>query len=223
MFNRIKLAIWLIPILLGVSVSLASAEEKLSYTIGPRDTLEISVWQHIELNRTVTVRPDGKISFSLVGDVNAAGLTPAELDEVITRRLSKYLQTPEVTVIVTSFGSRRVFVLGEVARPGVYPIGITTTVLEVITDAGSYTESADLRNVTITRKSVAGTPREMTANLERVIKNGDASKDVTLEPDDIVNVPKRFSSKVGKFLDVFFARTLPPLTMIYMIDEMGED
>jgi len=225
MLNRVKLAIWLIPILFGVSASLAFAEEKLSYTVGPRDTLEISVWQHTELNRTVTVRPDGKISFSLVGDVNVIGLTPAEVDEVVTRRLSKHIQSPEVTVIVTdirSIGSGQILILGEAARPGAYPIVEGTTALEAIAKAGSYTESAALHKVTVMRRPEAGAPKVIKVNLEKVIAKGDTSKDIVLKPDDVVYLPKK-TSKWEVFDRYFIRGILPIATLIIIIDELEED
>lgn len=200
------------------------AQENLTYTISPEDVLEISVWQHPELDRTVTVRPDGRMSFSLVGDVNASGLTPAELDEVITRKLSKYVQKPEVTVIVidASIRSKQVLILGEVIRPGAYPIGEGITVLEAIAKAGSYTESAALKKVTITRQSRAKNPKVIKVNLKKVIAKGDTSEDITLEPGDIVYLPKK-TSAWGIFDRYFVRGILPVLGFFVMLDTITRD
>jgi len=221
MSTKSSLIVSLVPALLLAITATFFAEEKMSYTIGPEDVLEISVWQHPELDRTVTVRPDGKISFSLIGDVGTTGLTPAELDQVITRRLSKYVQNPEVTVIVTGIRSEQILVLGQVASPGAYPMGESTTVLEAIAKAGGYTERAGLGSVTITRKSEAKTSQVIKVNL-KVIVEGDKSKDVILEPGDVVYLPEK---KSGWYIfDRYFIRgILPVVGLIVMIDTITRD
>jgi len=220
MSTKSSLIVFLVSVLLLASTATFFAKEKISYSIGPADVLEISVWQHPELDRTVTVRPDGKISFSLIGDVDTTGLTPAELDRVITRRLSEYVQNPEVTVIVTDIRSGQIIVLGQVARPGAYPMGESTTVLEAIGKAGGYTEKADLRSVTISRKSEAKTPKVIKANLKRVIVEGDKSEDVILEPGDVVYMPEKKSA--WDIFDRYFTRgILPVVGLIVMIDTLG--
>jgi polysaccharide export outer membrane protein len=222
MFTKSSLIILLVSALLLASTAPFFAEEKMSYTIGPADVLEISVWQHPELDRTVTVRPDGKISFSLIGDVDTTGLTPAELDEVVTQRLSQYVQNPEVTVIVTDIKSRhrQIVVLGQVARPGAYPMGESSTVLEAIAEAGGYTERAALRSVTISRKSEANNPKVIKLNLKEVIVKGDRSKDVILEPGDVVYLPEKKS--VWDIFDRYFiGGILPVVGLIVMIDTIG--
>lgn len=214
----------LVSVLVLASTPRLFTQENLTYTISPEDVLEISVWQHPELDRTVTVRPDGRMSFSLVGDVNASGLTPAELDEVITRKLSKYVQKPEVTVIVTdaSIRSKQVLILGEVIRPGAYPIGEGITVLEAIAKAGSYTESAALKKVTITRQSRAKNPKLIKVNLKKVIAKGDRSENITLEPGDIVYLPKK-TSAWGIFDRYFVRGILPVLGFFVMLDTITRD
>jgi len=220
MSTKSSLIVLLVSALLLASTAPFFAEEKLSYTIGPTDVLAISVWQHPELDRTVTVRPDGKISFSLIGDVDTNGLTPAELDRVITGRLSEYVQNPEVTVMVTDIRNGQIIVLGQVARPGAYPMGESTTVLEAIAEAGGYTERAALRSVTISRKSKAKTPNVIKADLKKVMVEGDKRKDVILEPDDVVYVPEKKS--VWDIFDRYFIRgILPVVGLIVMIDAIG--
>jgi polysaccharide export outer membrane protein len=219
MSTKSSLVVCLVSVMLLASAATFFAEEKISYTIGPGDVLEISVWQHPELNRTVTVRPDGKISFSLIGDVDTTGLTPAELNQVITRKLSEYVQNPEVTVIVTNIRSGQIIVLGQVAKPGVYPVGESTTVVEAIAIAGGYTDMADLRSVTITRKSGAKTSKVIKVNLKKVIAEGDKSKDVILERGDVVYMPGKKSA--WDIFDRWFTRGILPIVgMIYMIDTL---
>jgi len=228
MSTKTSLIVSLVTVLLLASTPAFFAEENLTYTISPGDVLEISVWQHPGLDRTVTVRPDGRISFSLIGDVNATGLTPAELDKVITRRLSKYVQNPEVTVIVTdiftdiSIRRNQILILGQVTRPGVYPIEERVTILEAIAKAGSYTERAALKKVTITRKSEKETPKVIKVDLEKVITEGDKSKDVILKPGDVVYVPKKRSA--WDIFDRYFVRgILPVVGFFVMLDTLTRD
>ena len=222
MSTKISLILSLVSVVLLAGTPAFFAEENLPYTIGPGDVLEISVWQHPELDRIVTVRPDGRMSFSLIGDVNANGLTPAKLDEVITRRLSEYVQNPEVTVVVTSIKSNQIIILGQVTRPGAYPMEESLTVLEAVAIAGGYTESAGLSKVTITRRSRAKNPKVIKVNLKKVIAEGDRSRDVILEPGDVVHLPKKASA--WTIFDRYFIRgILPVVGLVVMIDTISRD
>jgi polysaccharide export outer membrane protein len=224
MSTKIRLIVSLVLVVLLAGTPAFFARENLPYNIGPGDVLEISVWQHPELDRIVTVRPDGRMSFSLIGDVNANGLTPAKLDEVITGMLSEYVQKPEVTVIVTgvSIKSTQILVLGQVARPGAYPMEESLTVLEAVAKAGSYTERAGLNRVTITRQSRAKTPKVMKVNLKKVITKGDRSGDVILEPGDVVHVPTKASA--WTIFDRYFIRgILPVMGFVVLIDTLTGD
>lgn len=224
MSTRIRLIVSLVLVVLLAGTPAFFARENLPYTIGPGDVLEISVWQHPELDRIVTVRPDGRMSFSLIGDVNANGLTPAKLDEIITGMLSEYVQKPEVTVVVTSISIRstQILVLGQVARPGAYPMEERLTVLESIAKAGSYTETAGLRKVTIARQSRAGTPKVIKVDLKKIITKGDRREDIILEPGDIVHVPTKASA--WTIFDRYFLRgILPVMGFVVLIDTLSRD
>lgn len=222
MSTKIGLIFSLVSLVLLGGTAPSIAAEELPYTIGPGDVLEISIWQHPELDRTVTVRPDGRMSFSLIGDVNAKGLTPAELDTVITKRLSEYVQNPEVTVVVTTIKSNQILVLGQVARPGAYPMEETLTVLGAVAIAGSYTERAGLKRVTITRQSQERSPRVIKVNLKRVITEGDRRGDIILEPGDVVHVPKKTSAWTI-FDRYFIGGVLPVVGFAVMIDTITRD
>src|SRR5882672_3652589 len=121
------------------------------YVIGPEDVLDVAVWNNTEMTRTVPVRPDGMISLPLLNDVQAAGLTPMELKEVLTRRLVGYMQAPEVSVIVREVHSCKVTVMGEVKNPGRYEIRSRATVLDAIAQAGGFTEFASRSRLAILR------------------------------------------------------------------------
>ena len=188
------------------------AQEKLTYHLGPEDTLKISVWPHPELTETVIVRPDGKISFPLVDEIIASGLTPAQLDKEITAKLSKFIENPQVTIIVSGFKSKKICVLGEVSYPGVYPLSGRVTALEAIVQAGSYKNTAVPESTMIISKGFTEEPQIRRVDLKRVIVKGDVSEDILLQPGDIVYMPKSFITKVNTFVDQFFNKIRPSLT-----------
>jgi polysaccharide export outer membrane protein len=119
------------------------------YVIGPADGLLISTWKNPELTQAVVVRPDGKISFPLLDDVQAAGLTPLELKEVLSESLREFVSAPDVTVVVTQVNSKRAFVTGEGARSMIVPLQRDTRVLAAIVSAGGFTTFANKKNVKI--------------------------------------------------------------------------
>src|ERR1700689_461913 len=113
-----------------------------NYVIGGQDVLDVNVWKETELTKTVPVRPDGKISLPLLNDVQAAGLTPTQLSQSITAKLKKDIADPQVTVIVTVMNSERVYWIGQVARPGAYPLLPGMTMLQAISSAGGLAQFA---------------------------------------------------------------------------------
>ena len=121
------------------------------YIIGADDVLDVSVWKEQELTRTLQVRPDGKISMPLLGDVQAAGMTPGQLAQNVSERLKKFLTAPQVTVILTQINSQRVYVIGEVTRPGAYPVLPGMTVLQAISSAGGLTQFANSKKIFVMR------------------------------------------------------------------------
>ncbi|MBI4435833.1 MAG: polysaccharide biosynthesis/export family protein [Candidatus Omnitrophica bacterium] len=179
----------------------------LYYSIGPGDALEISVWQQPELTRTVTVRPDGRVSFPLVDDVYVSGLTPQQVDVELTRRLSNTLRTPTVTVIMTGFGSRGVYVLGEVRKPGRYPLPQPRTAVEMISEAGQWLDSGVLTSVLVVRRGWSQHPHIYRVNLAQVVTQGNTAKDMVLQNGDVVFIPRNFVKKLDNFL-FFFTKHL---------------
>ncbi len=158
------------------------------YVIGPEDVLEISVWQNQDVSRVVSVRPDGKISLPLLQDIQAAGLTAAELKDVIKRDLKPYIGTPEVTVIVQQINSWRIYVQGEVHNPGVYPIRSRTTLSQAISMVGGFTEFAKKSRIQIVRER--GDKKEIIPIDYNLILNGKSpTQDIYLKPGDTIIVP----------------------------------
>jgi len=121
------------------------------YVIGADDVLDVSVWKEQDLTRTLQVRPDGKISMPLLGDVQAAGLTPSQLAQTVSDKLKRYLTAPQVTIILTQINSQRVYVTGEVTRPGAYPVLPGMTILQAITSAGGLTQFANAKKIFLMR------------------------------------------------------------------------
>ena len=160
-----------------------------SYIIGPQDVLSISVWKEPDLSEnTLPVRPDGKISLPLINDIQASGVTPMQLTAEIRDRLKSFVNDPRVTVIVTAINSRRVYVLGEVPRPGAYPLLPNMTVLQAISSCGGFTEYANPKKVYVLRTE-NGTQRKYKFNYKEVLKGEHISQNIALRPGDTIVVP----------------------------------
>jgi polysaccharide export outer membrane protein len=156
------------------------------YRLGPEDQVQFFVWKEPDLSTTVVVRPDGKLSLPLIGEIEAVGKTAAQLQEDTTRRLKQYVTDPVVTVIVTQINSPKISVLGQVRRPDVYRIKQRLTVLDAIALAGGFTEYADRDKVVIIRNGKWGVQR-IKLNLKPLIKNGRSSI-AYVQPADTVYV-----------------------------------
>jgi polysaccharide biosynthesis/export protein len=160
-----------------------------SYTIGADDVLAINVWKEPDLSRSVPVRSDGKISLPLIGELQAAGNTPKQLEQDIAKKLTSYVSEPEVTVIVQEIKSRKFNVLGMVARPGSFPITHTMTVLDAIALAGGFRDFAKQKSIYVLRAKADGTQVRLPFNYKDVVKGKNPEQNVKLEPGDTVVVP----------------------------------
>jgi polysaccharide export outer membrane protein len=158
------------------------------YVIGPDDVLGIVFWRDADMTGDVTVRPDGMITLPLLRDIKAAGLKPDELRTQIQEAASKYIEDPNVTVVVRQINSRNVFITGQIARPGAYPVTGQMTVLQIITVAGGLTEFADEKNITITRQAAAKT-EHFKFNYKDVARGKNLQQNIVLKPGDQVVVP----------------------------------
>lgn len=157
------------------------------YRIGPEDVLDISVWKSPELSRTVPVRPDGKVSLPLVNDIQAAGLTPNALRLELTRRLSEFVPSPEVAVILREVHSAKVSVIGLVRTPGRYEVKSPATVLELIALAQGFTDFASRDRIVVLRLNDGVTTR-IPFNY-RKIADGTEQDNFFVQPGDIIVVP----------------------------------
>jgi polysaccharide export outer membrane protein len=160
-----------------------------AYKIGPQDIVRIDVWKEPEVSRGgLPVRPDGKISLPLLNDVQAAGLSPLELSNVISEGLKKFMNNPQVTVTVVDINSRRVFVTGEVSRPGAFPLLPNMTVLQALTTAGAFTQFARTKGIYVLRNE-GGKQVKYPFNYKDVIKGNHPEQNIELRSGDIIVVP----------------------------------
>jgi polysaccharide export outer membrane protein len=158
------------------------------YVIGPDDVLGIVFWRDTDMTGDVTVRPDGMITLPLLQDVKAAGLTPDQLRLQIQQAASKFIADPNVTVTVRQIHSRNVFITGEVARPGPYPVTGRMTVIQLIAVAGGLSEYADRGHITVMRQE-QGKPQTFRFNYNDVSKGKNVEQNIFLKPGDTVVVP----------------------------------
>jgi len=164
----------------------AAGEEE--YKIGPQDVLQIDVWKEAELTRKVPVRPDGKISLPLLNDVQAAGLTPAQLSSVLTEGLKKFINSPQVTVTVSEINSRRVYITGEVAHAGAIPLLPNMTVLQALSSSGGFTQFAKTKAIYILRTE-DGKQVKHPFNYKDVRAGKNTDQNILLLPGDEIVVP----------------------------------
>lgn len=165
-----------------------SATADPNYVIGAQDVLDINVWKEPDVSRTVPVRPDGKISLPLLNDVQAAGLTPAQLAAQVTDSLKKYVTNPQVTVIVTVINSQRVYILGEVTRPGAFPLIPGMSVLQALSSAGGFTQFAKVKSIFV-RRFENGKEEKFPFNYREVIGGKKPEQDILLKAGDTIVVP----------------------------------
>ena len=164
------------------------ATDDPNYVIGPQDVLDISVWKEPELTRAVPVRPDGKISMPLLNDVQAAGRTPLQLAADITAGLKKFVTDPQVTVIVTTINSQRVFILGEVNHAGAYPLLPNMTVLQALSSAGGFTIYASLKKIYVLRVE-DGKQVKHPFNYKDVLAGKASDQNILVKAGDTIVVP----------------------------------
>lgn len=166
----------------------AEADTQTDFIIGPEDVLGVVFWREPDISGDVTVRPDGRITLPVIGELPAAGLRPGELQTRITAAAGKYLTAPNVAVVVRAINSRRVFVTGRVLTPGGHPLKGPLTVMQAIALAGGLTEYAKAKGITVLRSTPQGTQR-FKFNYRDVANGKDLEQNILLMPGDTVVVP----------------------------------
>ena len=161
------------------------------YLIGPDDVLFVSFWRDKDLSTEAVVRPDGKISLQLINDVQAAGLTPEQLRLAVTAAAAKFVEDPTVTVVVKQINSRKVYIVGQVNKPGPYTLAGPMTVIQLIAMAGGLNEFADRENIAVvgaTRQPDVEPP-SVRVNYNDLLKRKNLKQNIALKPGDTVVVP----------------------------------
>lgn len=189
-----------------------SGETNNEYILQLGDVMDIKLFYNPELNETVTIRPDGKISLQLVDEIEVLGLTPSELDKILTEKYSKILYKTDVAVIVKEFTSQKVYVGGEVNLPGLIPYAGTLTSLQAIFQAGGFKNTAKLKNIVILRNQGTEEPLFMTIDLKEDLIKHTQHNDILLKPYDVVFVPKTSIAKINQFVDQYIRQLIPVTT-----------
>lgn len=155
-----------------------------SYQIGPEDVLQVRVWREPELSVQQSVRPDGKITMPLIGDIDANKTTPKVLSETIAAKLKEFINNPSVMVTVEQVRSKKYTITGEVGRPGSYPLLSTTTVLDALTNSGGFRDFANKKKITIIRGD-----ERFRFNYNDVIEGKNMEQNIELKNGDLIVVP----------------------------------
>ena len=184
------------PVSLPPQAQVSHSGEKSSlivtpdYIIGPEDVLEITVWKNADLSKQVQVRPDGRISLPLVGDVSAVGRTASQLTGDIATRLGSYMENPTVSIVVKEVNSYAIYVLGEVNKPGKYPLKSKTTLLQAITVAHGFTPVAARNKIVVFRFGKDGEAlTKIKASYDDIVLRDGSSQNIELKPGDQIVVP----------------------------------
>jgi polysaccharide export outer membrane protein len=188
------------------------------YTIGEADTLRIAIWQNDDLTQDVIVRPDGAISFPLIGDVPARGLTFVQLKEEVTNRLKEYIKSPVVSITLKRLGESKVIVLGQVGYPGVYAVTGKRSILEAIAMAGGFTNDAVASSVILIRGGL-DKPTGKRLSLNKALGTKANPNNVELQSEDIIFVPKKFISDVNYLVNTVLG---PLIQGAYNIETMRD-
>jgi len=193
-----------------------------TYYLQPGDNLDIKFFYNPELNENITIRPDGKISLQLIEEINAAGLTPSQLDEKITEAYSSQLAQSIVTVILKSFGGQKVYVGGEVHFPQVIEVMGRVNALQAIFDAGGFKDDAKLSSVMIVSKGSDNQPIARKVNMKDAIKGELPENEYLLKPFDMVYVPKTNLAKADQFITHLY-KFIPPRVGISFLYELHNE
>lgn len=180
-----------------------------AYTIGAGDTLTIKFYYNPELNEDVLVRPDGKISLQLIGEVTAAGQAPAALAGELTKKYARELAAPNVSVIVRSSGGGQVFVSGEVGKQGAVPLSQGLTLYQAIQQAGGLLTTAHRKQIILIRRQTDGQPAGAAIDIRPIESGEQPEDDVPLRPLDMVFVPRSKIGDVNVFVDLYVRRNMP--------------
>jgi polysaccharide export outer membrane protein len=195
---KLSIAAILLSLLLGCSSSgsqllpVSPGLETNDYLVGPGDQLQIFVWRNPDLSSSITVRPDGRISSPLIDDFDVTGFKPVDIAKLIEDKLSTYIRTPRVTVMVSGFNStidQQIRVIGNATNPRTIPYRVGMTLLDVMIEVQGLSEFADGDNAKLIRKQ-NGVPNQYTVELDSLIRGGDITKNRPVAPGDTIIIPE---------------------------------
>ncbi|MFA5794791.1 MAG: polysaccharide biosynthesis/export family protein [Candidatus Brocadiia bacterium] len=177
----------------------ARSLDKIDYSIAVDDVIQVFVWQNADISGDLIVRPDGKISMFLAGDIKAAGKTLTQIDDEITQRLAEYILAPQVTVAIKKFSGQPVIVLGEVGKPGVYKLTGTISLMQVLGEAGGLTRDSSKGNLLVIRGDVLDKPEVVMVDISEILA-GNMRNDIVMYPNDIVYVSAKPIADVSRYI-----------------------
>ncbi|MGE4589165.1 MAG: polysaccharide biosynthesis/export family protein [Acidaminococcaceae bacterium] len=211
----------LIALLFACSLAISGIAQAEEYIMCPGDQLDITVLGHEDISTVVSaptgkyiVRPDGKLSFPLIGEVDITGMTIAQFTQTLEQRLSEYLVKPQVTVNIAQLGTTRVYVLGEVNKPGLYELTKSHKLLDAIGAANGFTKDAAKKKVFLVHKDHKGEPIKL--NLNNILKKGDVSQNYTLVEGDLLYLTS--NGRIDFAKDI-----LPFISSAYMVSEIQDN
>lgn len=179
------------------------------YRIQVGDQLDVKFYFNPDLNEHLVVRPDGKISMQLVPEMKVVGLTPSALAETLKEAYSAELAKPELSVIMRTFSGQRIFIGGEVGKPGERPLVGPISVLQAVAMAEGFTQSARVTEVIVIRRRPDGRPLVIPVNVKAAISGADVSQDLALLPYDVVHVPRSTMASANLFVEQFIKKMIP--------------
>jgi len=187
----------------------ANSYPQKAYRIKAGDDLEIRFFYNPELNDKVIVRPDGFISLQLIGELAILDMTPGELTSTLQQRYEPMIQRPSITVTVRGFAAERVYVDGEVNKPGLIALTGKVTVMQAIAMAGGYKDSARLHEIILIRRGPSNEPLAIPIDLAEIINGKNMGQDILLLPYDIVFLPKSPIANVNMWVTLYIKNNLP--------------
>jgi protein involved in polysaccharide export with SLBB domain len=179
------------------------------YLLQAGDTIDIRFFYNSQLNEVLPIRPDGKVSLVLIGDVQAAGLSANDFGQALRREYGEVVREPEISVIVREFGGQKVYVGGEVLAPGLQFMNSPLTALQAIVQAGGFKSSSDLKQIVVLRNQGTNEPQYISLDLKDTLNGKALDRDVLLQPLDIVFVPMSRSAKFNQFVKTYITELVP--------------
>lgn len=179
------------------------------YILVPGDVVEVKFFYHAQLNERTPIRPDGRIALQLIDDMQAAGMTPMQLDKALTDAYARHIKDPELSVLVKEFAPRQIYVGGEVHNPGLIRSQESVTVLRAIFQSGGFKDTGNLESVVILRYNGTPTPELMIVDLKTALKYGTEQQDIWLQSYDVVYVPKTYIATANQFMSEYIDKMIP--------------